>query len=112
MIHVRQIRTDADVDAILQSEKPVILFKHSTTCPISARAHQQWQAFVSSSEGNLEGALVRVIEERPLSRAFESRLGVRHQSPQAILIRNGQAAWHASHGNITVESLRQATAGL
>ncbi len=55
-------------------------------------------------------AIVRVIEERPVSLAVAERIGVPHQSPQAILIRDGKGVWHDSHWRITVETLKQAVA--
>ena len=49
--------------------------------------------------------LVDVIAQRPLSREIAARLGIRHESPQAILFRQGAAAWHASHDAVTAEAL-------
>jgi bacillithiol system protein YtxJ len=51
---------------------------------------------------------VRVIEERPVSLALSERVGVQHQSPQALLIRDGSAVWHASHQGITAAALQNA----
>lgn len=53
-------------------------------------------------------ALVRVIEERPVSLALAERVGVQHQSPQALLIKNGKVIWHDSHGRITAAALKAA----
>jgi bacillithiol system protein YtxJ len=49
--------------------------------------------------------LVDVIAQRLLSRDIAARLGIRHESPQAIVLRNGAAAWHASHYAVTAEAL-------
>lgn len=108
---VLSLRTEADLQRLLDGAgaQPVLIFKHSTTCPISAAAHQQFQQAVAA--GDLAGArlgLVRVIEERALSQAIAARFGVKHQSPQAIVLRNGRAVWHASHGAITRQALRGA----
>ncbi len=51
---------------------------------------------------------VRVIEERPVSRAFSDRVGVAHQSPQALLLKGGRVVWHDSHGGITAAALKEA----
>jgi bacillithiol system protein YtxJ len=58
----------------------------------------------------VDHAWVRVIEERPVSLHLAERLGVRHQSPQALLIRNGAAVWNASHHAITASALQNAAA--
>lgn len=55
-------------------------------------------------------AFVRVIEERPVSLALAERIGVTHQSPQAIVIKNGKPLWHDSHERITHEALQEAAA--
>lgn len=82
--------------------QPVILFKHSTTCPISAAAYRQ----MSNYEG--EVSLVVVQNARDISRRIETETGVRHESPQAIILRNGRAVWSASHWSITADAVKSA----
>jgi bacillithiol system protein YtxJ len=53
-------------------------------------------------------AWVRVIEERPVSLGFAEKVGVQHESPQALLVKNGQVVWHDSHWGITASALREA----
>lgn len=110
---IRPLLTLEDVDALLQGSaaRPVILLKHSTACPVSARARAEFAALESrwaAAAGGPDFALVRVIEERPVSRALAARLGVPHQSPQAILVHRGRAAWHASHGEVTAAAMEAA----
>lgn len=100
--------TTADLDALLERSKGegILLFKHSTACPISAAAYRELDRFRRERGAAAPyTALVRVIEERPLSREIEARLRVRHESPQAIWIRAGAAAGHLTHGSITAEAL-------
>src|SRR5437870_3620291 len=100
---------DQDLEQLLDKSKtdPVLIFKHSTQCPISAQAYEE---FVDFAEGlrDLTCAAVLVIENRELSNAIAARFGVRHQSPQALLIKDGRVLWHASHWSITSDSLRDA----
>lgn len=107
-----EMRSEADFEAALaaSAEGPVLIFKHSTTCPISASAHRQAADYAGQPDA-LPIYLVKVIESRPVSNAIAARLGVAHQSPQAILLRDGQAAWDASHGAITAASLQRAAQG-
>jgi bacillithiol system protein YtxJ len=81
---------------------PVIIFKHSVTCPISAHAYREM------SQMGGEVALVVVQKARDVSSAVEERTGVRHESPQAIVLRNGRAVWSASHFDITSDAVEQA----
>lgn len=57
-------------------------------------------------------AWVRVIEERPVSLGFADRVGARHASPQAVLVKDGKAVWHDSHYAITVAALKAAATRL
>jgi bacillithiol system protein YtxJ len=86
----------------LSQKKPVVIFKHSTTCPISAAAYQQMEQMQD------EVSLIVVQQSRDLSLEIEERTGIRHESPQAIILRNGKAAWHTSHWNITAEAVEHA----
>ena len=86
-------------------ERPVVIFKHSLTCPISAGAYDQMAEF----EG--EVALVEVQRARELSAEIANRLGIAHESPQVIVLRNGQVVWNASHFDITADAVGEAVRG-
>lgn len=88
------------------SEKPLLVFKHSTSCPISAGAHEELIHYVEdSAQPDVDFAIVHVIEDRPVSNAIAESLGVQHKSPQAILVKDGQPVWNDSHWNITYDLL-------
>lgn len=113
--NVRLLTSHEDVEEILREShrRPVLLLKHSTACGISARAHAEFCSLAERWAGREDGpafALVRVIEERPLSQLLAARLGVPHQSPQAIVIRQGRAVWHDSHYGVTAAALEAAWA--
>ncbi|HVF45232.1 MAG TPA: bacillithiol system redox-active protein YtxJ [Pyrinomonadaceae bacterium] len=82
--------------------EPVLLFKHSNSCPISARAYRQMQ------EVKVPVALIVVQDERELSGEVATRTGVRHETPQALVLRNGRAVWAASHFDISADAVEQA----
>ncbi|MGU3469813.1 bacillithiol system redox-active protein YtxJ [Paenibacillus sp. D51F] len=106
----KQLHTMEDWKRILElsHEKPVLVFKHSTSCSVSAGAIEEWTRWHEGTKGEgVETALVRVIEERPVSNAIAEELEVKHASPQAILIRDGKAEWNASHWNITETALSE-----
>ena len=86
----------------LSHSQPVVLFKHSTTCPISAAAYQQMSRYGGAV------SLVVVQQARDISRQIETLTSVRHESPQAIILRNGQAVWSASHWNVTADAVKNA----
>jgi bacillithiol system protein YtxJ len=91
------------------NDAPVLLFLHDPYCPISRRA---WGEMQRLAEGPLTNAyLVNVSRQHDLSDAIEARTGVRHESPQALVLRGGKSVWDASHFSITAEEVGAALAG-
>jgi bacillithiol system protein YtxJ len=83
-----------------------ILYKHSTRCPTSWGAKREIERFVQQKP-DVPVYIVDVVEHRSLSRQLAEELGVRHESPQAILMRSGEVVEHASHRQITVRLLAE-----
>lgn len=101
-------------EAIASSgERPVFVYKHSTVCPVSARAAGHYHDFAEGDTSTPPPLFtqVMVIENRDLSNEIESRLGIRHESPQLLLLRDGKVAWHASHFSISEDSIKSALEG-
>jgi bacillithiol system protein YtxJ len=100
---IRITDTKSFEDLIARSkDRPIVIFKHSLTCPISTAAHHQMERF----DG--EVALIEVQRARELSKEIENRLGVAHESPQVIVLRNGQVVWDASHFSISADAVAKA----
>ncbi len=106
---VGELQQDHDLEQLLEQSKtnPVLIFKHSTQCPVSNEAHNEFMNFAEETAG-LESRVVLVIENRRLSNVIAERFGIRHESPQALLIKDARVVWHASHWAITSESLSNA----
>lgn len=104
------LRSLDDYEAALASHVRVLLFKHSPICPVSAAAFAEYRGFCAE-QPDVPTLFVDVIEQRPVARGLAERCGVEHQSPQAILFREGQPVWNASHRAITKETLAAAWAG-
>lgn len=103
----------ADLDmleaAIAESrERPVLLFKHSRTCGISCEALEELQAYLARAESQAAYKMITVQSHRGVSDEAGRRLGVRHETPQAILLRDGRPVWNASHFRITARELERA----
>ncbi len=85
---------------------PAVLFLHDPGCPISRAAYRQ----VMRLDHDIP--LIDVRRAHGLSRDVEERTGVRHESPQVIVLRQGRAVWSTSHHGITTravaDALRQA----
>jgi thioredoxin 1 len=95
-------------EAIAESRvRPVLLFKHSRTCGISCEAYDELHTHLAESHADAAYKLITVQTHRGIADAVETRLGVRHQSPQAILLRDGSVVWHGSHFRITADQLNK-----
>lgn len=82
-------------------EKPIVLFKHSTTCPISAGVYQE----ISNADADIN--LVIIQNSRDVSNAIAKKTGVRHESPQAIVVKNGKVVYQASHYDVTASDVEK-----
>ena len=101
-------------DLIARShDKPVLFFKHSLTCPISSAGFREYESFLEGQSDADETVytLIEIQNARDVSTEVARRTGVRHESPQALLVRNGEVTWHASHWSIQAEALKTALEG-
>ena len=96
---IEQLQT-IDTESATQ---PIMLFKHSTRCSISsaalARLERGWK------EASVKPYYVDLLAYRDLSNAIATKYGIVHQSPQVLVIKNGQAIYNESHMGIDVEEL-------
>lgn len=96
-------------EAIARSqEAPMLLFLHDRWCPISGNAYKEMSQL--PAEDQEKTALIDVTNGKALSQAIEEQTGVRHESPQVILLRRGKATWNASHFGITAKAVTAAIA--
>lgn len=109
MAKVKEIESLADWHEMLESSesKPLLLVKHSTTCPISANAWNEFHQFMKTPDHDkVHSSFVNVIESRPVSLQIAEDSGIPHESPQAILFKNRKAVWSTSHYDITAKTLQ------
>ncbi len=104
------LSTAEELEAALarSSAVPVVIFKHSPTCGISAQAFESITEWLSADSPSAEFFVVPVRASRTLSLAIAQRFHIRHESPQALLIDHGSVVWHGSHFRATAESIRVA----
>jgi thioredoxin 1 len=100
---------DALEAAIKESrERPVLLFKHSRTCGVSHGALDELHLHLEQAASPASYKMITVQSHRQVSDEAATRLGVRHETPQAIVLRGGKPVWKASHFRITAAALTQA----
>ena len=99
-----ELRDVASLDDFLVQSNgdPVIIFKHSDSCGISARAYTQM------SELERPVGLVTVQTARAVSDEIRKRMGLAHETPQVMIVYHGQVAWTASHGQVKAAAVEAA----
>ena len=100
----------AQIDPLLSasSQRPVLLFKHSPTCGISAHVYYNLMPLVRDEKVDANWFLIAVRAHRDVSDAIADRLKVWHASPQVIVVRNGAVVWHGSHFGVSERSVLRA----
>jgi bacillithiol system protein YtxJ len=85
---------------------PCLIFKHSTTCEISAMAKHRLETKWNFGTQEVEPYYLDLLKYRPVSREIAEKFEVHHESPQVLLIHNGECVYDASHLDISVAELR------
>ena len=96
-----EINSTEQLDRLFEqsNEKPVLLFKHSLTCPISAGVHQE----IEGADADINVVIMQ--NARNVSDEIVRRTGIRHESPQAIVLKDGKPVYHASHYDVTASDI-------
>lgn len=104
---MKNLQSQSEFDQILQNShnNQVLLCKFSPICPTSLMAQREVEEFLQTRE--LENWSIDVIKSRALSRSIAEQIKVRHESPQAFIIKNEKVMWHGSHYDLTREKIAQ-----
>ncbi|PHN08440.1 bacillithiol system redox-active protein YtxJ [Flavilitoribacter nigricans] len=88
-------------------EVPCLIFKHSTSCSISALAKHRLENYWDLDDTQVEVYFLDLLRHRPISNQIAEDYGVWHESPQILLIRDGKCVYHSSHLDITVHNIKE-----
>lgn len=87
----------------LSHSKPQVIFKHSTRCSISHMAKGRLDR--SDMPKGIDFYYLDLIEFRSISNAVAERFAVHHESPQILLIINGECTYEETHNGIRMEEI-------
>ncbi|WP_026135604.1 bacillithiol system redox-active protein YtxJ [Nafulsella turpanensis] len=105
-----QLNSEQALEAIKEhsADKAIIIFKHSTRCPVSQMALSWFERSWKEEEmKGVEPYFLDLISYRPVSGKVAEIFNVQHESPQLLLIRNGKCTYHRSHSNISYKELQK-----
>lgn len=83
--------------------KPQVIFKHSTTCSISRMALDRFER--ANAPENVDFHYLDLLNYRSISNAIAEFFQVHHESPQVILVKNGECIYDESHYGIMMDEL-------
>ncbi|MEY4637447.1 MAG: hypothetical protein RJA55_3245 [Acidobacteriota bacterium] len=106
----KTLSTSDQLDRALDesSRRPAVIFKHSPTCGISAQAFESISEWVTGKVPDADFYLVPVQASRALSTQLAQQFGIRHESPQVMVIDRGEVVWHGSHYRAAATSIAAA----
>jgi bacillithiol system protein YtxJ len=107
---MHQLTDPDELDTALESPHPILIFKHSPTCGVSAQANDEILGLLQGPPLAAQVWRIPVQAGRAASNAVATRFGIRHESPQVILVDRGIVLWHASHFRVTSDAIRSALA--
>lgn len=102
-----QLSQVEEVDEVFLSSNNAtqIILKHSISCGTSFFAKKNIESITKEELGDSQLHLIDVIRNRSISMYLAHKVGVRHESPQVFVIKNGEVIWHASHGLVTADNV-------
>ncbi|HSQ45817.1 MAG TPA: bacillithiol system redox-active protein YtxJ [Lutibacter sp.] len=91
----------------ISSDKPVLIFKHSTRCGISRMVLKNFESGYDIPETEMNLYFLDLLNYRALSQDIATKFNVMHQSPQVLVIKNGAVIYHDSHDYISVGKIKE-----
>jgi bacillithiol system protein YtxJ len=105
-----RFESQPDWEALLEMsfQQPVIIYKHSSRCGVCNASWQEVEKLSIEYSGRFHFYFVDVIAERSYSMAIAQQSGIRHESPQLILLANGEVQHNWTHWNIRFPEMEEA----
>lgn len=91
------------MNSIKQHEGYSLIFKHSTRCSISMMAKKRFELDWEDLPEDMPLYFLDLISYRDLSKQVADIFQVHHESPQLLLIKDGECVLDQSHGQISVD---------
>lgn len=104
------LSTEEELTAVLEKSftRPQVIFKHSTRCSISSMVKSRLEK--EEAPAHIDFHYLDLIAFRSLSNKIAEDLQVHHESPQVILLQNGEPSFDESHMAIRMNDIVEAVA--
>lgn len=107
-----ELKSNVQIKELIEKSKakPQVVFKHSTRCSISAMAKGRLERSVAP--GNTDFYFLDIIAYRSISNQVSSEFNVSHESPQILVIKDGECVYDESHGAILMDEIEEQVSAL
>lgn len=95
-----------NISDVVSHETPCVIFKHSTTCSISAIAKHRVKDYTDSKCTGFKFYYLDLLSFRPVSNFISELFDVQHESPQLLIIKDGKCVYNESHLSISSDILQ------
>ncbi len=104
----KELKDEVGLEAIVQksSERPQVIFKHSTRCSISTMAKSRLER--ADEPSNIDFNYLDLIAHRNISTKIADDFSVEHASPQVLIIKNGECIYDENHSGISMNEIMEA----
>jgi len=101
------LKSEGQIKELIEKsyDKPQVIFKHSSRCGISAMAKNRLERSIAPS--NADFHFLDLISYRNISNKVSSEFNVYHESPQILIIKNGECTYDESHSAITMDEIEE-----
>ena len=96
------------INDIKQAKGYSVIFKHSTRCSVSLMAKRGFEADWDAIPANTSLYFLDLINHRDISAAIAEIFQIHHESPQTLLIKDGECILDSSHSDISAEEISEA----
>ena len=109
MIHWIPLQRPEQLETIVtaSNSRPQVIFKHSTRCSVSSMVLNRLER--EEQPAAMDFYFLDLISYRPISNDIAERFHVHHESPQIIIIKNGEAIFDESHLAIQMDEITSFT---
>ncbi|MES2448640.1 MAG: bacillithiol system redox-active protein YtxJ [Bacteroidota bacterium] len=97
----------AQLDEIKKQSGYSVIFKHSTRCSVSLMAKRGFESDWDVIPENTALYFLDLISHRDISAQIAELFQVHHESPQVLLIKDGECIFDASHSDISADEIAE-----
>lgn len=101
------LKDTSQIDGIKSSSGYSLIFKHSTRCSISSMAKRTFERDWDVIPSEVRFYFLDLISHRDVSAYIAEAFQVHHESPQLLLIKDGECILDASHGDISADEVAE-----